>query len=71
MGIEPQPADLDNGTLQGVLSLTDTASKSDRGSIYGKLRGRDWQNLVRRGKLRSGKYTTCALQKKLGALLKA
>ena len=25
-------------------------------------RGRDWQNSVQRGKLRSGKYTTCALQ---------
>jgi hypothetical protein len=63
-------SDLYDGTLRAVLPLTRAPSETLRFGVYGILsEGPEWQKSVRHGKLRSGKYTTCALQKKTGAPL--
>jgi hypothetical protein len=57
-------ADLYDGTLRMAMPLTRTRTERQRTGVYGILsEGPDWQKSVRHGKLRSGKYTTCALWK--------
>ncbi len=64
-GIELLPADLNDGNAATGVAVDKRLFRST--TVFTVCyRGRDWQKSVRHGKLRSGKYTTCALQKKNG-----